>query len=94
MAQPLENESLGYNSPDGQMFGASSTKKIAFYGSTPVTRPVTASTLDVSSATSVSVSVAGVALPSWGFASQVEIQNLVVGVSTIQMTLKQLGLMA
>ena len=94
MAQPLENESAGYNSSDGQMLGKSSTIKIAFYGATPVTRPITASTNNVSSATTVSVSTAGVGLASWGFASQVEVNNLVTGVSTIQKTLKDLGLMA
>ena len=94
MAQPLENESAGYNASDGQMFGNASTKKIAFYGATPVTRPITASTNNVSTATTVSVSTAGVGLAAWGFASQVEITNLVTGVSTVQKTLKDLGLMA
>lgn len=93
MAQPLEQESVGYNAPDGQMFGATSTKKIAFYGATPVTRPITASTSNVSSTTTVSISTAGVGLPAWGFASQAEINNLVTAVSTAQKTLKDLGLM-
>ena len=93
MSQPLEQESAGYNATDGQMFGQTSTSKIAFYGATPVVRPVTASTNNVSSTTTVSISTAGVGLPAWGFASQAEINNLVTAVSTAQLTLKRPGIL-
>lgn len=92
MAQPTEQENITYNCPDGAQFGRTSTKKIAFYGATPIARTITASTNDVSTATTVSLSTAGVAAASWGFASQVEITNFVTAVSTMQLAMKQLGL--
>ena len=92
MSQPLENENLSYNSPDGGLFGRLSTKKISFYGATPVTRVASTSTLDVSTTTTVSLSTAGVATAEWGFASQAEIVNLVTAVSTMQLAMKQLGI--
>ena len=93
MAQPLEQENLSENSPDGAMLGRLSTKKISFYGATPVVRVASTSTLDVSTTTTVSLSTAGVAAAMWGFASQAEIVNLVTAVSTMQLAMKQLGIM-
>jgi len=94
MAQPLEQENATENSPDGAMFGRTSTKKIAFYGATPVTRTASTSTSDVSTTTTVSLSTAGVAAAEWGFASQAEIVNFVTAVSTMQLAMKQLGIIA
>jgi len=94
MTQPTEQENLSYNSPDGFMFGKTSTKKIAFYGATPVARTITASTNDVSTTTTVSLSTAGVAAAMWGFASQQEIVNFVTAVSTMQLAMKQLGIIS
>ncbi len=92
MTQPTEQENLSYNAPDGAMFGRLSTKKISFYGATPVSRLASTSTLDVSTTTTVSLSTAGVAAAEWGFATQAEIVNLVTAVSTMQLALKQLGI--
>ena len=94
MAQPLEQENVTYNAPDGALYGFTSTKKIAFYGATPVSRPLTASTNQVSTTTTVSISTAGVATAMWGFASQAEIVNYVTAVSTIQLAMKQLGIIS
>ena len=94
MAQPLEQENVTYNSPDGGLYGFTSTKKIAFYGATPVARPLTASTSQVSTTTTVSISTAGVATAMWGFATQAEIVNYVTAVSTIQLAMKQLGIIS
>lgn len=95
MSQPLEQENITENSPDGCMYGRTSTKKIAFYGATPVVRPSTTSTLDVSTATTVSLSSAGAATSTlWGFNSQVEIVNFVTAVSSMQLAMKQLGIIA
>ena len=94
MAQPAEQENLTYNSPDGGLFGATSTKKIAFYGATPAARTVTASTNSVSTASTVSLSTAGVAVESWGFASQAEIVNYTVAVSTMQLAMRTLGIIS
>ena len=92
MAQPSEQENITYNATDGAMYGMTSTKRIGFYGATPVARPVTASTNHVSTTTTVSLSTAGVATAMWGFASQAEIVNYVTAVSTLQLAMKQLGI--
>src|SRR5512144_3007921 len=94
MSQPLEFENAGYNAPGGLLDGASSTKKIGFYGVLPVTRPVTASTSQVSTTVGQSTSTAVGATTSGGFKSQAEINNLITAVSSIQWTLKALGLQA
>ena len=94
MAQPLEQENVNYNSTDGAMYGLTSTKRIAFYGATPVARPITASTNQVSTTTTVSLSTAGVATAEFGFASQVEIVNFTTAISTMQLAMKQLGLIS
>ena len=94
MTQPIEQENLTYNSSDGGMFGATSTKKIAFYGATPVARPVTASTNSVSTATTISMSSAGSAVEIWGFSTQAEILNYTVAVSTMQLAMRTLGIIS
>lgn len=91
MTQPTEFEQVTYNAPDGAQMGKTSTDAIAFYGNTPSVRPQTVSTLDVSTTSSQSTSSGGIA---WGFQSQVELTNLVVAVSTMQATMKKLGLLA
>ncbi len=92
--QPLEVENISYNAPGGSVFGKSSTEKVGFYGVAPVTRPVTISTNDVSTVTGISTSSASVAVTTWGFASQVELTNMITAVSTMQTTLKALGIIA
>lgn len=92
MAQPLETNNISENAPDGMVFGRTSTKKIAFYGAVPAARWASTSTNDVSTVTTVSLSTAGVAVESWGFATQAEINNAVVAVSTMQIAMKNLGI--
>mgnify|MGYP001559256076 FL=1 len=94
MPQPIEQENITENSPDGALYGLTSTKLIAFYGATPVVRTITASTNDVSTTTTVSLSTAGVATAMWGFASQTEIVNFVTAVSTLQLAMKELGIIS
>lgn len=94
MAQPLEQENVTYNCPDGALYGLTSTKKLAFYGATPVARPLTASTNQVSTTTTVSLSTAGVAVESWGFATQAEIVNYTQAVSSLQLAMKTLGIIS
>ncbi len=94
MSQPTEQENVTENSPDGALFGRTSTKKLAFYGTAPIARSVTGSTLDVSTATTNSISTAGQAAnTAWGFLTQVEIVNFTSAVSTMQYAMKQLGIM-
>ena len=94
MAQPTEYEQLTYNAPDGAQFGRTSTDLISFYGATPVVRPLTTLTLDVSTVSSTSISTLACVVTSWMFQSQAEINNFVTAISTMQYTLKQLGLLA
>jgi hypothetical protein len=91
MAQPTEFEQVTYNSPDGAQICRTSTDAIAFYGATPVARPQTVSTNDVSTVSSQSTSSgAGV---GFGFVTLVEYTNLVTAVSTMQRALKQMGVL-
>ena len=94
MAQPLEFENLGYNPTLGSIFGATSTERVGFYGTIPVVRPVTISTNNVSTTVGASTSSASVTVTTWGFATQVEINNAVTAVSTMQAAMKALGLIA
>lgn len=94
MAQPVEQENVSYNSPDGALYGRTSTKRIGFYGATPIVRTITASTTDVGAATTVSINMAGTALTSWGFSSQAQINNIITAVSTMQYAMKQLGIIS
>jgi len=94
MTQPTEFENISYNAPGGSIGGASSTEKFGCYGVLPVTRPVTASTSNVSTTVGISTSSASVAVTTWGFASQVEMTNAITAVSTMQTTMKSLGLIA
>jgi hypothetical protein len=59
MSQPLEYEQVTYNDPGGAQMGKSATEKIAFYGATPVVRPVISGI--VSSATCLSTIVTALA---------------------------------
>lgn len=90
MSQPLEYEQVSYNAPDGAQLGRTSTDLVAFYGATPVARPQTVSTSDVSTVSSTSASSGKII---WGFESQAELTNMQVAVSTIQRALKQLGIL-
>ena len=90
MAQPQEFEQVTYNAPDGAQMGRTSSEPIAFYGATPVSR-LPATTLDVSTTTTVS---AGGAVTTWAFADQASLNNVVAAVSTMQSTMKRLGLIA
>lgn len=91
MPQPLEYEQAGYNGPDGLQLGRTSTDLLGMYGATPVTRPQTVSTNDVSTVSSQSTSSgAGI---GFGFVTLVEYTNLITAVSTMQRSLKQLGIL-
>ena len=94
MSQPLEYENLGYNPTLGSIFGATSTTPLGFYGKVPVARPITVSTSQVSTVIGASTSSNSVTITTWGFASQDEINNAITAVSTIQWTMKALGLIA
>lgn len=70
MAIATSFESLGYNSPDGMQMGISSTDKIAFFGTTPVTQRAGAS-----QATSVIGTASTTALSTAQMAYLIEVGN-------------------
>ena len=94
MTQPTEYEQVSYNGPDGAQFGKTSTELLAFYGATPVARPWTAATNQVSTNSTYSISTGGIAVVGWGFSTQQEVVDIIAAVSTVQYTLKQLGIIA
>ena len=95
MAQPIEQENVTQNSPDGALYGLTSTKKLGFYGATPIVRPVTASSNSVSTLSTISLSTAGAAAATmWGFSDQTQADNFFGAVSTLQYAMKQLGIVS
>ena len=94
MSQPLEFENLSYNAPGGAVFAKTSTEKVGFFGVAPVALPQTASTSLVSTTLAINVTTNSVAVTTWGFASQAEINNAIGAVSSMQSAMKSLGLIA
>ena len=92
MSQPLEYEQVTQNASEGAQFGRTSTELIAFYGATPITRPVTAATNNASTATSISMSTVGQGLVLWSFPTRQAAENVQIAASTCQYAMKQLGL--
>ena len=60
MAIPTSYENVTYNSPDGAVFGSASTKKIGFYGTTPVTQITVTAVTAGGTTTAAKVTIAGV----------------------------------
>ena len=94
MAQPAEFDQVTNNATEGAQIGRTSTELLAFYGATPVARPVTVSTSAVSTTTSFSMSTVGQATVVWSFKNSVDLRNILTAVSTMQHAMKQLGLVA
>lgn len=86
-------EVADYGGTDGAQFGRTSTDLISFYGATPVAR-ITAVTVDISTATTVSASTNGVATIPWGWSTSSEFAMFNSAISTMQLQMKQLGLIA
>lgn len=84
MSQPTEYEQTGYNAPDGQQMGRTTSDKIGFYGTAPQSRLAISTAIS----TTASVSTSGV----YGFASSTEALQVVGAVSTMAYLLKTLGL--
>ena len=86
-------EIADYGSSDGATFGRTATELIAFYGATPAVR-ITTVTADISTATTVSASTNGVATTPWGWSTSSEFAMFNSAISTMQLQMKQLGLIA
>ena len=86
-------EIADYGSPDGARFGNAATELIAFYGATPAVR-ITSVTADISTATTVSASTNGIATIPWGWSTSSEFAMFCSAISTMQLQMKQLGLVA
>jgi len=79
-------EQVTYNSPDGAQIGKSTSEKLAFYGSTPVTQQsVTVTTITSTNAVSTTSNI-------WGFSTSTQANQIVTAVNEILAALKNLGL--
>ena len=74
MANVTSYESLGYNSPDGQMIGLTATDKVGFYGKVPVVQRPYSSALHATSGISSSTDFGATQL-AWAQ----EVQNTFIG---------------
>lgn len=81
-------EYLGMNAPDGVCMGLTSSKKLAFYGTTPATQPQMSNS---AVATTVAVSTTS---NIWGFSTSTQANALVALVNEIRAKLVTLGLVA
>lgn len=80
-------ERLDYGSPDGSIWGGSSSEAIAFFGATP------ASSMYISTAISTTAAVStGGGVTTWGFSTSTELLQVVNAVSTIARRLTSTGL--
>lgn len=83
--QPLQYEQVTYNSPDGAQICLTSTDRMAFYGTTPVTK---LSTAVANISTTAFISTAGI----YGFNTSTEGLQVTASLSTIIVALKSYGL--
>lgn len=88
-------EVVDYGSTDGAQFGRTASELISFYGATPVARSSwDVSTSDVSTTSTNSTSTGGSIVTSWAFLTSAEVTVICSAVSTMQLAMKQLGLIA
>jgi hypothetical protein len=81
-------EYLDYGSPDGAIFGRTSTEKIAFYGATPIARYG-----DVGEAsTYLTLRQSTAAMSTVGLNSEAAMSSLVANVSSVITALRNIGL--
>ena len=86
-------EVVDYGGPDGAVLNKASSRPLGFYGATPVARDSVV-TGDISTATTVSASTNGVATTTWGWSTSSEFAMITSAVSTMQLAMKRLGLIA
>lgn len=76
---------IGVNDDDGATFGSGATKKISFYGVTPIVQP--------SSAVEATITITWVAISSgFGFQTSDQVVSLIATFKHIQSVLTTLGL--
>jgi len=85
MAQPLEFEQAGYNSPDGLQIGRTTSDLIGFYGTTPVARYALVGAASTYLTTTLTTSTTG-------FQTLVDMTSFMYQVSTITQALRGYGL--
>jgi hypothetical protein len=79
-------ENVSYNSPDGAVFGASTTEKIAFYGVTPIVQPSAAAQVTLTTFSPMQTS-------PFGWSTSAEMLTTLAAIIEIQNVLRNLGLM-
>lgn len=85
MAQPLEFEQAGYNSPDGLQVGRTTSDLIGFYGTTPIARYATVGAASTYLTTTLTTSMTG-------FTTLADMTSFMLQVSTITQALRGYGL--
>ena len=81
-------ENLDYGSPDGSLWGRTSTELLGMYGVTPVNQYVTVG----AASTYLTYSQSTASASTFGFASALEMTSMILQVSTITVALRRLGL--
>lgn len=81
-------ENLDYGSPDGSLWGRTSTKPLGMYGATPVTRYVGVGAASTYVMHGQSTGTAS----TYGLNSAAAVTSLVLQVSTITVALRNIGL--
>lgn len=80
---PLQQ--IGVNDADGATFGSASTKKISFYGVTPVAQPAAAA--------QATITITWVTISSgFGFQTSDQVVSLIAAFKEVQNVLKTLGI--
>jgi hypothetical protein len=81
-------EYVDYGSPDGAVFGRTSTELIAFYGATPITRYGDCG----AASTYITNRYSTAAMSTVGLNTEAAMSSLVTQVSTLTVALRNLGL--
>lgn len=74
-------EYIGYNSPDGAIFGKSSSEKIGFYGTTPAVQPSAITAVTTTSITSVTTAAA--TTTAYGYATSAQADAIVASLNDL-----------
>ena len=81
-------ENLDYGSPDGSLWGRTSTEKLGMYGVTPVTQYTAVG----SASTYLTYKQSTNSASTFGFASALEMTSFIMQISTITVALRRIGL--
>ena len=81
-------ENLDYGSPDGSLWGKTSTELLGMYGVTPVNQYTAVG----AASTYLTYKQSTISASTWGFASALEMTSFIFQVSTLTVALRRIGL--